>query len=514
MSAVVVGRSDNTGNRQQAEPATTPPPGAPGAKGLRGGAIGLLSSTVIGVASTAPAYSTAATIGLIVAILGVHTPGMLIAAFVPMLFVAVAFREFNKVDPDCGTTFSWVGRAFGPVAGWLGGWGMVAACVVVMSSVAQVAAQYTFLLVGADGLASNQVWLTVGGVLFIVVLTAICYLGVEISARLQSALLAIELVTIVAFAVVALIKVGTGHELTGGAAPSAGWFTPFGGSFSDLSDAFLLAIFIYWGWDTSLSLNEETKDSNATPGRAAVLATVLLVAVFALVSTAMLSFAGPSFLANHSGDAIGSVGPLVFGSWAGKLLILCVLTSTAASTQTTIMPTARATLSMGAHGALPPVFARVHPRFQTPGFSTVAMGAISAVLFIGLSAVSTNVLADSASAVGLLIAFYYGITALACPWYFRRTLRDSVRNLVLRGALPALGGLFMIAAFVQSVKSYLPAKNSYSSIGGVGGVFWLGAGSLALGVVFIAALRRPQRTFFARRASVQVDTALPTSPAI
>lgn len=478
---------------------STVPGSAPGAKGLRGGALGLLSSVVIGVASTAPAYSTAATIGLVVAILGVHTPGMLVFSFVPMLFVAVAFREFNQVDPDCGTTFSWVTRAFGPIAGWLGGWGMVAACVVVMSSVAQVAAQYTFLLFGADGLAANHVWLTVGGVVFIAVLTVVCYLGIEISARLQSALLAIELVTILLFAVVALVKVWTGHGLVTGSEPSAGWFNPLHGSFSDLSDAFLLTIFIYWGWDTSLSLNEETKDSSATPGRAAVIATVLLVGVFALVSTAMIAFAGPAFLAKNSADAIGAVGPLVLGSWAGKLLVLCVLTSTAASTQTTIMPTARATLSMGAHRALPAVFARVHPRFQTPGFSTIGMGVVSAALFVGLSAISTNVLADSASAVGLLIAFYYGITALACPWYFRATLRASGRNLLLQGVLPLVGGGFMVAAFVLSVKSYLPASSSYSSLGGVGGVFLLGAGSLLLGVVVMALLWPRHREFFRRR---------------
>jgi len=481
---------------------------APGAKGLRGGALGLLSSVVIGVASTAPAYSTAATIGLVVAILGVHTPGILIASFVPMLLVAFAFKEFNSVDPDCGTTFSWVTRAFGPRSGWLSGWAMVAACVVVMSSVSQVAAQYTFLLFGADSLAGNQFWVTVLGVGFIALLTWICYLGIEISARLQSLLLVIELVTVVSFAVVALVKVYAGHGMAAAQHPGLGWFNPLHGSFGDISDAALLTIFIYWGWDTSLSLNEETEDSTATPGRAAVIATLLLVTVFALVGTAMVAFAGPHFLSTHSGDVLGALGPAVFGSGAGKLLVLCVLTSTAASTQTTIMPTARATLSMGAHGALPRRFAQVHPRLMTPDFSTIAMGAISAALFVAMSTVSTNVLADSASAVGLLIAFYYGMTALACTWYFRRTLTESTRNLWLRGILPLLGGLSMIIAFGLSVKSYLPASSSYSSILGVGGVFWLGAGSLLLGVILIVALRGSQRSFFARRAAVYPETTM------
>ena len=91
-------------------------------KGLRAGALGLLSSVVIAVSSTAPAYSMAATLGLIVAVVGVHSPGTLIVSFLPMLCIAYAFRELNKVDPDCGTTFTWTARALARGrAGWAAG---------------------------------------------------------------------------------------------------------------------------------------------------------------------------------------------------------------------------------------------------------------------------------------------------------------------------------------------------------------------------------------------------------
>src|SRR5713226_645882 len=78
---------------------------APG-KGLRAGALGMLSSVVIAVSSTAPAYALAATLGLVVGIVGVHSPGTLIVSFLPMLCIAYAFRELNRADPDCGTTFT------------------------------------------------------------------------------------------------------------------------------------------------------------------------------------------------------------------------------------------------------------------------------------------------------------------------------------------------------------------------------------------------------------------------
>ena len=97
-------------------------------KGLKTGALGLVSSIVVGVASTAPAYSLAASLGFIVAsggalLAGVKAPGIVLLAFIPMYLIAVAYQELNKAEPDCGTTFTWGTRAFGSVTGWMGGWG-------------------------------------------------------------------------------------------------------------------------------------------------------------------------------------------------------------------------------------------------------------------------------------------------------------------------------------------------------------------------------------------------------
>ena len=470
---------------------------APPDKGLRAGALGLISSVVIAVSSTAPAYSMAATLGLIVTIVGVHSPGTLIVSFLPMLCIAFAFRELNQADPDCGITFTWAARAFGPRTGWMGGWGIIAADVIVMASLSQIAGRYFLQLIGVSGTR----WATVAGVAFIALLTWVCYRGIEVSARLQQVLLAIEVGTLAVFAVVALTKAGTGHALPGAAAPAVGWLNPWTGSFGQLSNSFLLAVFIYWGWDCALSVNEETKDSARTPGRAAVMATVMLVAIFAVISTAALAYAGPAFLAAHSTDVLGAMATSVLGSVPGKLLVLCVLTSTAASTQTTIMPTARAVLAMAAHGAIPGWFARMHPRYRTPTTATLVMGTTSAIFFVLLTAVSKNVLADSAASVGLLIAFYYGLTGFACAWSFRHELLTSTHALLVKGILPLIGGLTLLGAFVLSIKSYWPAASSYSSFHGVGGIFLIGAGSLVLGVIVMMVVARFVPRYFERGIS-------------
>src|SRR5262245_5761614 len=124
-------------------------------KGLKSGALGLISTTVIATASVAPAYSIAATLVFVVTGVGMQAPAVTVLAFIPMLLTSIGYSELNKADPDCGTTFTWATRAFGPRTGFAGGWAIVVADVLVMASLAQVASQYFFFLVGADGIGTD-----------------------------------------------------------------------------------------------------------------------------------------------------------------------------------------------------------------------------------------------------------------------------------------------------------------------------------------------------------------------
>jgi amino acid transporter len=487
------------------EVVSRPDGSAPGTKGLKGGALGLMSSVVIGLASTAPAYSLAASLGVLVLLAGEKAPAILLLAFVPMYLIAVAYRELNQAEPDCGTTFTWAGRAFGPWMGWLGGWGIIAADIIVMANLAQIAGQYSFLLVGADALAESPLWSMVAGTVWILVMTYICYRGIEISARLQYALLGIELVVLAAFAVIALVRVYSGDAPEGSMTPSLGWLWPGGLGLSELVDAVLIAVFLYWGWDTAVAVNEESDEPGRTPGRAAVLSTLLLVVTYVLVAVAAVAFAGTGTegigLGNEENaeDVFAAMGPAVFGEDGfGRffviLLIISVLTSAAASTQTTILPTARAALSMGAYRAIPQKFAEIHPRYLTPTWATWGMGIASVVFYVGLTLVSENVLADSISAVGLLIAFYYGLTGFACVWFYRKELHG--RGLWTKGVLPGLGAVMLLVAFVLSSIDYASVDAGSTTIFGIGGVFVIGIGAIALGAVLMLVYSRIAPAFF------------------
>ena len=470
-------------------------------KGLRAGALGLVGSIVVGIASTAPAYSLAASLGYVVivqngnGIVGVKAPLIMVLAFVPMYLIAVAYSELNRAEPDCGTTFTWAARAFGTRTGWMGGWGIIAADVIVMANLSQIAGSYTFALVGADTLAASTFWSTVAGIVWIAVMTYICYRGIEVSVRIQYALLGVEIVTLVAFAVFALVKVYT-DDAPGGIKPSLSWLSPAGLSGTAIVSATLIAVFIYWGWDTAVATNEEADDPATTPGRAAVISTVLLLMIYALVSVATIAFAGVGTsgigLGNvdNADDVFAAMGHDVFGGgvvgWIMvHLLAICVLTSASASTQTTILPTARTSLSMAAFKALPARFARIHPKYLTPTDSTIWMGAISIVFYVGLTLVSANILADTIAAVGLLIAFYYGLTGFVCAWFYRRTMWGRPRDVLMQGVLPLAGGILLLGFFVKACFTYADPNYGYTSLGKVGGVFLIGVGSLVLGVVLM-----------------------------
>ena len=484
-------------------------------KGLNTGALGLLSSTVVALASVAPAYSLAATLGFVVAIVAFQAPMIMVLAFIPMYLVAVGYKELNEAEPDSGTTFVWAARTFGPRTGWMGGWGIIAADVIVMANLAAIAGSYGFLLFDAKGVAASTFWPTVVGVGWIVLMTYICYIGIEISARVQYALFGIEVAVLGLFSLVALIRVYTNHATALSVHPAWSWFNPFDvHGIGPFSDAIILAVFIYWGWDTAVSINEETADARHTPGRAAVTATVILLVIYTVVTVAALAYAGAGAkgigLANpaNSSDFFSVLGHAVFGNaWYGdlavKLLVLMVLSSAAASTLTTILPTARTSLSMAAHKALPAKFARIHPKYLTPTWSTIGMGLVSIAFYVIMTLVSTNVLADTIGSIGLLIAFYYGMTGFTSPVFYRHSLTRSFRHFVMRGVFPFLGGLILLALFLRALYDYWNPSygNSYWTMPFaphwvIGGTALTGIAALILGVVLMIVTELAMPPFF------------------
>jgi len=475
-------------------------------EGLKPDAIGFLDALVIGLNATSPAYSLAAVVGPIAVLVGVHAPGVMLASFVPMLLIASAFYYLNRVDQDCGTTFSWVTRAMGPWAGWLGGWAITMTGVLVVGSLADVAVTFALLAFGLDSWVENQAVRQILAVLLIIVMTALCVIGTEVSARVQNVLILAQVVCLLIFAVVALYRVYAGTGSLESTEPALGWLNPFGSGGASLTGALLLGVFIYWGWESAVNLTEETEDSASAPGKAGVWSTVVLLVTYLSVAIAVVAYAGTAFLTENADEEefiFSLLADEAMGGW-DWIVLLAVSTSAIASTQTTIIPASRTALSMARRHALPHHFARIHPRFRTPDVSTWRVAVIAIVWYVVVAQLSENALFDSLTALSLLIAFYYALTGLACAVFYRRHLTESVKQFLLIGVGPVVGAGLLAWLLVESVIDMADPANSYSGVSwfGLGPPLVIGIGISLAGVVIMIVMRFVSPVFWSERPTV------------
>lgn len=485
-------------------------------KGLSRNSVGLVGGIILAISCVAPAYTLTATIGLLATDVGTQTPFVFLLGFIPMFFAAFAYRELNRVAPDCGTSFTWTTKAFGPYVGWLGGWTAVLATVIVISNLAGVAVQFFYEFIGdlVNNEDLSQLWRSSAVnvatcLIFLAVATYIAYRGITTTERLQYILVGFQLLVLLVFAVAAIVQSsssGTGLSF------SWSWFTPSGLTVSAIVAGLSGSIFAFWGWDSALTLSEETKNAQTTSGRAAILAVVSILCTYLLVSIAVIMYAGVGDtglgLSNPevADDVFGAMGKPVLGDPWYFFLFLAVLASSAASLISTFLPTSRTLLAMGSYGALPRRFAAINPRYLTPSYATAAAGVGAAVFYGSLTFLSPNVLMDTVYSIGIMICFYYGLTAFACVWYFRHEMFTSVSNIVFKFLMPLLGGLALAFVFVVTLHdAYSPDFGGGGAIAGVGLVFILGVGLILFGLVLMAILRVRQPAFF-RGETLRRDT--------
>lgn len=448
--------------------------GQPVESQLKTNTLSLFDSTVIATSSVAPAYTLAATAAFLIAAVGLAAPAAILVGFLPVLFIAIAYYYLNRMDPNCGASYSWVSRTLNPYVGWFSGWVQLAANILFCASAPILGGTYTLLLlnsifpgqVTSDG-ASNKYWIAAVGLMWLALVTFMVVRGIRITANFQWVLVLIETLIVIGFAVAALVKVATGSA--GGSGFSGSWFSP--GSFSGLSGAAsgaALAVFFFWGWDTAANINEETKDADTSPGRAGIISMFILLFIFLLMIIALQMFLSMKDLTdpNNQANILYFFAQQLSSPPVSYLIILAVLSSTVATTQTTLLPSSRLSFSMARDGVFPKAFGRVHPRWRTPWLGTIISAAAALVIIL------VTTLADSVSKIfgnlilniGVLVAVYYGVTGLASAWAFRKVLFSSGRLLLFAGILPLIGGLLLLAiggyvtytAWITDVTTALP----------------------------------------------------------
>jgi amino acid transporter len=434
---------------------------------LKRGALNLFDTTVIATSSVAPAYTLAATLGLLIALVGLQSPAGILVGFFPVLFIAMAYYYLNRQDPNCGASYSWVSRTLNPYIGWLSGWVQLVANVFFCASAPLLAGTYTMQLLNSffpnqitADVAGNKWYIAGFAILWLALVTFMVARGIRITANFQWMLVLIEVFIVVGFSIVSLIK-----AINGGPANQfdANWFNVGSlGGFSGVAGGAALAVFFFWGWDTAANVNEETEDGEKAAGQAGIISMFILLGIFLLAAIATQMFLSQDILNNSDDQStiLLVLAQQISGSvWVGAIMVLAVLSSTVATTQTTLLPSSRLTFSMARDGVFFSAFGLVHARWRTPWVGTLATAILSLVVILVTTGVdaANNLFSNLILDIGLLVALYYGITGIASAWAFRRTLLSSPTRLLFAGVLPAVGGVFLLfIAYALVVPTSLP----------------------------------------------------------
>ena len=439
-------------------------PPAPPAR-LEPNAIGVAQDTVIGMASSAPA----ATVGLSLAALAAATAygsgPILILTAIPMLVIANAYRRLNMWNANCGASFEWVGRAINPYLGFLTGWLMVAAYII--GTVAEV------LLLGPSVLAvfgssATNTWAFVGiGVAVGVVMLVIAVIGIRFTARTQVGMALVEYLILVGLAVAGLVYVLLNHA---GTVPiTKAWLSPSGiGGHGSAVAGFLVAVFVYGGWDGTLYVNEEVKHRRTNPGRAAILAVALLAIIYTVSQVGLQGVISPRRLARASenGTALVTVAQQLGGSGWAKAMALSIALPVIATTGTGIVLGSRIVYGMASYRALPEFLSNVSRRYSTPAAASIVVGlliiALSTIYYLATSV--QNAFFDVIDVTGLLFSIFYILTALAMIVYYRRPVLSSAWDFLILGLLPLGAACFLGWVFVKSLIA-APGTQRWSLVG-------------------------------------------------
>jgi amino acid transporter len=429
-------------------------------------AIGVAQDTVIGMATSGPAVSVGLTLAALAAAAAYAGGPVLILTAIPMLIIANAYRRLNLWSANCGASFEWVGRAISPYLGFLTGWLMITGTLIGTLSPVVVIGPSVLAVFGAN---ATGTWpnLLIGTAIALVMLV-IAVLGIRITARTQVGMGLIEYLILIGFAVAGLVAV-LGHH-PGTFPITRSWFSLHGiGGHGSLAAGFLLAVFIYTGWDGTIYVNEEVRHRRTNPGRAAMLAVVFVAIIYVLSQVGLQAVVSPARLQAHSTSALVYVAQALGGSGWAKAMALALALSVIAATGTGIVLTARIVYGMASRRVLPAFLGNVSPRFATP----VAASLVAGLILIGLTWIYLltssvqNAFNDVINVTGLLYATFYILTALAAVVYYRRRVFTHAWDALTLGLLPLAAAGFLVWVVVKTLQA-APTAQIWSLAGVVG----------------------------------------------
>ncbi|MEU1342935.1 APC family permease [Streptomyces sp. NPDC005827] len=409
--------------------------------------LGVLDGIAVAASSTAATTSIGIGLGVTAGVVGLHLPAIMLLAFLPVLGIAGAYSRLNRVEPNAGNGYVWVGRSLNPWLGFMVGWVNIVATVAFLAYTTAVTGSAILQLAGEAGVhrvgslaldPGSTAQTTAVGILVLIAVTLTAVTGIRTAARLQTGLLVFEYVVLLGFC---------GYGIVTGPHPfSLSWFDPFAiPSATALAQGLLLSVFCYWGFEAAFSVNEEVRDPRDA-SRAGLITLVTMLGLFLLGSVAFQRVLSEKELAGHGAEGLAFFGDrLAAQPWAA-LPLVALMFSAVASLQAGVIPTARGMFAMSRDRTLGPVWSRVSARYGTPAAGTLLIGALAtavAALALVIPRLADMIMA-TVNAVGIVVALSYALTALAAAARFRSLLREDWRQGLRAVVLPALSACALL----------------------------------------------------------------------
>jgi amino acid transporter len=453
---------------------------------LKAGSLSFLESIVMGIAGSAPGYTIAVTTAVLLGIAGVLSPGALLIFAIPMLGIAVAYKALNKREVSAGAAYQWTTRAFGKFLGFFSGWALLVASMVFMVSGSLPLATATLDFI--DPALATHVVLSAGiaSVWFLAIATVLI-VGIEVTSRVQVAMTSIELIILTAVLVAAFV-----HAAHVGSVNPFSWkWFGFGYTPAAFAGTALVVVYFYWGWDVTSNLGEETENGHENAGNGgfvSIFITIIYYTAFVLAGLFLFSIKDArGFNANIIYNIAVSAG---LGRTGGLLASCAVILSSIATLETTMLQFSRMLFAMGRDGAMNPAFGVVDKRTKTPVRAMLVLVAVGLLLLWGSSLMPTvgTIITDSVNAVGVLVAYYYGLAGFVAMWVFRGEWRQSIFRWIGLAVFPALSALMLVVLGFYAIATF----DKVTDVVAIGG--------LIAGIVFF----RPRR-FIVRQAALPAE---------
>ena len=424
----------------------------------------------MGVAGSAPGFSIAVAIAGLLATAGMVAPNALLLFAIPMLGIAVAYKGLTAKMANAGAAYEWTKSVFGGFFGYFSGWALLIAAMVFMVTGSVPLGTATIDLFD-PGLASN-VWLTTGiGAVWFLAIGAVLITGIELTSKIQVVMSTIELGILFIISIAAFVH-SAGHATN----PfSWSWFG-FNYPAGSFAPAALATVFLYWGWDVTSNLSEETKGHppNAA-GQGGFLSIFATIASFVAFTVAALMIFSLSDATGFSDNLIYHVAVASgLGTVGGYAASLALILSSVATLETTMLQFSRTLFAMGRDRALPTYFGLVHEKTVTPVrtmYLLLGVGLVMILISSFLPSIAT-ILSDSVAAIAVQVCYYYGLAGLVCAWVYRDCLKSSVWQALQYVLFPGLSALALFGLGLYALTTY----NTTVKIVGIGG--------LVIGIIF------------------------------